>query len=179
VADATGAAITNTQAQTAVNAVRAFWEAVKSYLPDEIVLTVQPTVDIYRETDGELIASTLAATPPSSVTGTSTSAYSMAAGIKVNLVTGVIRNGRRVRGAIFIVPAGSNAMTSTGSVASGTRTAVNAAGSTLISTLAGGGMNMIVFNRPGADPVTKPGDRQIVANLETNEKTAILRGRRD
>jgi hypothetical protein len=70
-------------------------------------------------------------------------------------------------------------MTSTGSVASGTRTAVNAAGSTLISTLAGGGMNMIVFNRPGADPVTKPGDRQIVANLETNEKTAILRGRRD
>jgi hypothetical protein len=40
-------------------------------------------------------------------------------------------------------------------------------------------MNMIVFNRPGADPVTKPGDRQIVANLETNEKTAILRGRRD
>lgn len=182
VADATGAAITNTMAQAAVNAVRAFWDANKALLPDEISLTVSPTVDIYRENDGELIASTNAATPPASVTGTATVSYAMASGLRANLNTFTILNGRRVRGSIYIVPAATSAFTAAGVVASATRTTVNAAGTTLISALATAGMNLIVFNRPVKDEagnITRAGDKTICVAIECNEKGAVLRGRRD
>src|SRR5678809_371942 len=89
VAEGAGAFWTATQAQNAVNAVRTFWNSCAPLLPDDIVLTVQPVVDIYNEVDGQLTASVTAATPPTSVTGTSAVAFAMAAGVKMTLNTGV------------------------------------------------------------------------------------------
>lgn len=174
--------LTAGEAQTAVNAVRAFWDPVKAYLPDEVTLTVQPTVDQYRDTDGELVNSVTAATPPASVIGTSATAFMMAAGMKANLQTSTIRNGRRVRGAIYIVPATTAAMTTSGMVAAAARLAVNNAGATLISTLATANMNLVVWSRPLKDAggtVVRNGAWTSVQTIETNEKAAVLRGRRD
>lgn len=175
-------ALTAAEAQTAVNAVRKFWAALVTYLPDEIQLTISPVVDQYDIASGQLQSSVSAATPPLSVLGTSTGTFTMAAGMKVNLNTGNVRNGRRVRGAIYIVPASGGVMTATGVVAAVVRTAINAAGATLLSDLSAAGLGLVVYSRP-LDADDKGGPRaggvSNVSGIETNEKGAILRGRRD
>lgn len=180
--DIGSAAITQTQAQTAVNAMRTFWDAVKAYMPDELVLTVQPVVDQYDPAGGTLVGTITAVTAPTAVQGTSAAVYSMASGIKANLQTNNIRNGRRVRGSIYIVPAASGAMNALGSVASATRTAINAAGATMIASLAAVNLNLIVWGRPlrAMDgTLIRTGTVNYVQAMDTNEKSAVLRGRRD
>jgi len=177
--NASGALLTQSQAQAAHNAVRAFWDAIKANLPDEIVLTVDPVVDMYDTANGELGASVTVNTPSATVTGTSTQNYSMAAGVKANLITGIISNGRRVKGAIYIVPTTSGAFSANGLVSSTTTSAINTAGATLISAMATAGLNLGVWSRPRTTPTTREGFVSVVSNVQTNEKTAVLRGRRD
>ena len=106
----------------------------------------------------------------------------MATGPKVNLNTGVVRNGRRVRGSIYVVPGGATTMAANGMVAGAAKTTINAAGATLRNSLSAGGLKLVVWSRPV--PIGKPkGPRDGVTSdvnaLECNEKLAILRGRRD
>jgi hypothetical protein len=179
VREGAGAFWTSTQAQNAVNAVRAFWNTMIPQLPDNIQLNVNPVVDIYNEVDGELQASVTAPTAPAVVIGGSAAAFQMPAGMKLNLNTGIIRNGRRVRGSIFIVPASS--FTTTDGVVLGTvRTSTNTAAATMLSSLATSGLELSVWSREAIkDGVTRPGAISKVSAIETNEKVAILRGRRD
>jgi hypothetical protein len=182
ITDDTGIFLTAAGAQTCVNAVRTFWDAIKANLPDEIVFTVSPVVDSYDETDGTLFASTSAAVAPTSVTGTSSAAYMMAAGIKVNLNTGVIRDGRRVRGAIYVVPAASTVYSALGTVGSSIRTSVNTAGTTMMTSLATAQHPLCVWSRERLASATLPqrdGAVSLVNAIEVNEKGAVLRGRRD
>jgi len=174
--------ITASQAQACVDAVRTFWDAVKAYLPDEITLTVQPTVDMYDHGQGQLLNTVTAGTAPTTVQGGSASVYSMAAGMKVSLQTASINNGRRVRGSIYIVPASSAALNTVGGVSSTVRTAVNAAATTMKGTIFSAGLNLIVWGRPvkdAAGTVTRQGTVNLVTAIDTNEKSCILRGRRD
>lgn len=173
--------LTGAQAQSAVNAVRAFWDTIKAHLPNELMLTVAPSVDYYLVHNAQLAGTVTAATSPTAVLGTAADTFSMAAGLKINLNTGAIQNGRRVRGAIFVVPA-ANAFSLTGTASATAKTALNTAGATLLSALATGGLKLCVWSRPlDATHPKGPRDGTIntVSNMETNEKTAILRGRRD
>lgn len=170
------------EGQSAVNAVRAFWQAINAYLPNEITLTVSPVVDYYLTHNAQLAGSMSAATAPALVLGTSTGNYSMATGPKVNLNTGVILNGRRVRGSIYIVPGSGTTMGPAGMIDPAARTAINSAGATLMSSLSSAGLKLGVWSRP--IPVGKPngpreGEWSDVSVMETNEKLAVLRGRRD
>lgn len=174
--------ITAAQAQSAVNAMRTFWDATKAYMPDEILLTVQPTIDMYDHGNGTLTNTVTAASAPTTVTGTSITAYSMAAGAKMNLQTASINNGRRVRGTIFIVPMASAGMSATGTIAGSTRTALNTAGASLMASLGTAGLQLLVWGRPlkdAAGTITRQGTQNIVTAIDTAEKTAILKGRRD
>lgn len=176
------AELTASDAQAAVNAVRAFFASAAQYLPDEIQLTTSPVVDQYDIPSGDLISSVSAPTPPALVAGTSTAAYFMATGMKVNLNTTTIRNGRRVRGGIYLVPASSAVMGLTGNVLPGARTTINTAGNTLMNALTTAGLQLTVYSRPlTADQPKGPrgGNVATVTAIETNEKGAILRGRRD
>jgi len=168
-----------TTAQQAVDDVRAMWDAIKAYLPNEVVLTVSPVVDIYNIQSGELVGSHTAAVPPANVGGTDTGAYMMAAGVKVNLLTTVIRNGRRVRGAVFIVPAGSTTMGLTGVVVSGARTAIAAAFNTLRGALVTDNHQLVVWSRNKALVGVGNGATSPVNGIDVGEKGAVLRGRRD
>lgn len=170
--------ITNTQAQAAVNAVRAFWAALVSYLPNDITLTVQPVVDCYNLTSGALVASQTVGTPPASVVGTDAGTFSMGSGIRANLNTSVIRAGRRVRGAMYIVPAGGIAYSNAGLVSAAAKTAINTAGTTMMGSFTTGDIELLVWSRP-TTTTSNDGDVAPVSSVEGNEKTAILRGRRD
>lgn len=169
-------------AQDAVNAVRKAWLNISTFLPDNIKLDVQPVVDVYSAADGELVGSYAAAVVPAQVAGSNAAVFSMASGIKINLNTGAIRNGRRVRGSIFIVPAASSAFTTDGLVLGTTRTAINSAFAGINTDLAAVNKQVAVWSRPV--PEGKPyGPRQggltAVSAFDTSEKGAILRGRRD
>jgi hypothetical protein len=177
--DATGAELTVGQCQSAVNAVRAFWDAIKAYLPNEIVLTVLPTVDIYGYITATLVGSHTVATAPATVTGGDTGSYPMASGIKVNLQTEIIMFGRRIRGCTYVVPAAGIAYTNAGQVATGAKTAIDAAGATLLTAMAAAGINLKVWSRPRVLPTARDGFVTNVSSIKTNDQTAVLRGRRD
>lgn len=169
--------------QTAVNAVRAFWAALVTLLPDEASLTVNATVDQFNEVDGTLEYSGTAATPPAVVIGTSAASYQAGAGMKVSWETGTIQNGRRVRGATYIVPASGGVFTSDGVVSSTSRTTVNTACANLISTLTSADLFLQVWSRqlknPDTGAVERNGFRTQVTSGVCGEKGAFLRGRRD
>jgi len=177
-----GSFFTTTNCQIAVNEMRVFWEAIKAYIPNEVILTVSPTVDIYNEVNGDLIGSITATTSPTSTTGTDTTSYSMASGMKMKLATSTIRNGRRVAGALYVVPSGGAAMTAFGVVPSTARTALNNAGNAFRVALLTPLLKHVVYSRPlPEDHPLGPRDGALseITAYDTNEKTAILRGRRD
>lgn len=182
ITEASGFFLTPTTAQTAVDAVRTFWNSVASLLPNEIILSVSPVIDSYNEVDGTLVGSTSAATTPSLVQGGDTLGYSMASGGKLNLNTGVIRFGRRVRGTVFIVPMAGAAFTALGGLGSTPRSTITTAGTTLKNSLSTAGLPWVVYSRPKEATATqpaRPGAISLVSALETSEKGAVLRGRRD
>lgn len=180
--DSTFGPLSASQAQSAVDAVRSFWNALAAHIPNEITLTVSPVVDYYLSHNAQLSGSVSATTPPANVLGTSTGNYSMATGPKINLNTGVIRNGRRVRGAIYIVPGGSSTFGATGMMDGTVRGTFNTAANNLRTALNTAGLKLQVWSRP--IPTGKPngprdGAVSDVNICETNEKLAVLRGRRD
>lgn len=173
--------LSTSQAQNAVNAVRTFFFDIRGVFPNELTLTTLPQVDYYLNHNAQLAGSVSAPTPPPAVLGASTAAFAAAAGAKVNLSTAVIRNGRRVRGAIFLVP-GCAMYTDTGTILGTTKTLVNTAGATMMSALGSAGLKLQVWSRPldATQPKgPRDGDVADVTLIETADKTAILRGRRD
>lgn len=168
-------------AQAAVNAVRAYWNTIANYLPNEVSLNVQPMIDYHLSHNGELAGSVTAAQSPAVVVGTNMGDYSMAAGLKVNLNTATIRNGRRIKGAIFLVPA-AGAFSNTGGAGQTPTTTINDAGTALRTALAAAGLKLQVWSRPvpeGKPHGPRDGATADVTGMEVSPKTAILRGRRD
>lgn len=169
-------------ATDATAAVRKAWLAIATMLPDNIKLDVQPVVDVYTAADGELVGSYAATAVPAQVVGASAAVFSMASGIKVNLNTGQIRNGRRVRGSIFIVPATSAAFTTDGMVLGSSRSLINSAFSGINTDLGPLNKQLAVWSRPIPDGKKfgpRAGGLTAVSAVDTSEKGAILRGRRD
>lgn len=172
---------TASNAQAAVNAVRKFWDGIKGSLPDELKLSVSPIVDIYNEANAELTASVIAPVVPLVVAGTGTTGYTGGAGLKVNWNTGIIRNGRRVKGSTFIVPALGSAFGNTGTPTAGTVLSINTAANTLMADVTAGGTALLVWSRPLVkdDVITRAGATAGVISGTLAPKSAILRGRRD
>jgi len=174
--------ITAADAQTAVNAVRAFWAGVAAYIPNEISLTVDPTVDSFTvlSQNNDLHASVTAATAPTVVTGGGASAYSMAAGLRLEFQTGIIRFGRRVRGSMFIVPTDSSAFSVTGTTSTTAKTAFENSAETMRLAFLNAGLPLSVWSRwDKLKHPERPSAISTVTAAKLNDKTAILRGRRD
>jgi hypothetical protein len=182
ISNPTGDPISNSQATQAVVAVRAWWASLAGLIPNEVQLQVLPTVDCYEvgAFNNSLSSSLTSTTNPAVVNGTDVGAYAMAAGLKANLHTNVIRWGRRIRGCVYVVPAGLSAYTVTGTIAPAAKTTIDNAGTTLLSAMATAGLNLVVWSRFNEK---KHPDRAsavaIVDSVRTNDSTAILRGRRD
>jgi len=168
--------------QAAVNAMRAYWDSLKAYLPNELSLTVSPVVDWYDRETGELQGSNVAATPPVVVVGASSAAYVGGAGLKVTWETGQVRDGRRVRGATYIVPIEGACFNTTGTVATTVRAVINTSSANLLTALTAGGVSMGVWSRfrPAKDELPeRAGAAFQVTTGICSSKSAILRGRRD
>lgn len=162
---------------TIAAAVRAFFNSVATYLPNDVSVAFDTEMTEYDETTGVLTGAE-AVTPPALVTGSVSTAWAGGTGIRLVWGTDVIRFGRRVRGATFLVPAANSVFSTAGQVLPAVVTAVNGHGTTLIGALAGaGGSNLVVWSRPQTVP-SRPGAFSTVATATTSSIAAQLRSRK-
>lgn len=163
----------------AVNAVRAFWNSMVTILPNELTLQVSPIIDEYNTVTGQLIGSTVSSTTPAVVTGGNAGAFAGGSGLKVTWETGVIANGRRVRGSTFVVPVASSAFTTSGTTTPTTQTLINGSAQTLIDALNTNVSELAVWSRPIEGTPGRIGSIHYVTQGICSNKSAIMRSRRD
>lgn len=169
---------TSANAQSAVDAVRAFLVNNQPYIPNEVNLQVMPDVDQYDELTAQLTGTTTATTTPASLLGGGTGSYAGGCGYRYNWRTGVIRNGRRVNGKTYVVPAISSVFAADGTLGSTQVTNFNGYASSFLNALSASGLALMVWSRPN-DVTGLPGAMSGVATGDVSDKSAILRTRRD
>lgn len=166
------------EAQSAVSALQTYFVDLKGTLPDDWSVSVDPVTDAYAIATGQLTGSTTAPSTPAVVVGTAAGAWMGGAGLLTKLNTGVIRNGRRVVGKVFFVPATAAAFEPDGTPGPLTVTALQNALGNMVSNLSIGGLDLVVWSRPLVD-VPLSGVVSQVTGWVCPNRSAILRSRRD
>jgi hypothetical protein len=150
--DFVGAEPTLPDAQAAVDKVDTFAFNIKGIFLNTITLQTLPDVDVLDEATGQL-ENTLNATPDPAVTGGSTAtSMSGASGAVITWRTGLVRNGRRLRGRTFLVPLSSGVYETNGTLTAGTIATINTAATALRDPA--GGADLGVWGRPSGPGAT-------------------------
>jgi len=156
--------------------VRAFWVAAASIFCTTTGMQTSGAVDLVEDTNG-LLTGGLSGGSPAGVSGTATANYSpLASMVLLRLQTGVIRNGRRVQGRIFLGPAAQTTQTNGGVPTAAAGTAATNAGAAL-----GSGATTthpVVWHRPHL-AIGSPGEAISISGYQAGPEFAVLRSRRD
>lgn len=158
----------------AVAAIRAFFSNRAPLLPNEVTISFDTAADSIEPTTGALIG-TAPVTAPAPVTGTGAGVWSAGAGVRIDWLTDAFRNGRRVRGRTFMVPAVSGAFGSDGRVLPAQITATDAAATTMLTALSGANLPLTIWSRPDTGI---GGNMSVVGSAATSGLAATLRGRK-
>jgi len=166
---------TPTEKSDTMAKIRTFFDAFKTYLPNVVTISFPSTFEEFSTTTGELVDSH-AVTPGATVTGTGGSAvFSSAVGACITWKTGLVINGRKLRGRTFMVPLQSlPSFDSNGTLGVAAKVAFESAAAGLI---AGAGLPLFVWHRPS--PGGSDGQASAVTSASITDQTAILRSRRD
>lgn len=173
-------------AGAAAGAIRAFFDALKGSLPDDVTVNFDAEVREIDVATGELVDARPVAAP-AAVQGTVTGAWPAGTGARVIWQTPRVLRGRRVRGATFLVPIGAGLFTTGGQLSGAMITACDTAGANLIAALNTLGTPLLVYSRrvlepstvPGLPPVVlHPGTATEVTAASTSPIVATLRGRK-
>jgi hypothetical protein len=136
-----------------VTPIKNFFTAMASYVPNQVVWTIPSLGDKIQDLDGAIGGSWVGTGGGQvNATGASTG-YPASAGFCIDWKTGTIVNRRRIQGRSFFVPGATAIYQSDGSIIEATRTAIQAAATTLITTL---GTDFLVWSRPVVAPVPNP-----------------------
>jgi len=155
--------------------LRTAYDALKGKLAQGVTVDIDPIVDQLNDSTGTLTGS-VAITPPAQVVGTDTGRQlSRATMVLARLNTDAIVDGRRLRGRIFLGPAGSSCLDTNGQVTAATVTAVSSAFAGLLDVVAG---RIVVWHRP-TSPGGSDGTTGFVQNVGCKPVPAVLRSRRD
>lgn len=172
---AAGGSFGQAQADAAATKTDTWLNAWFPSIPSGVVLRVRPTVEVFDDASGTLL-SFLTVTTDSAEGGSASGGYSAAAGACVNWYTGGIRNGRRVRGRTFMVPLGGSGLQSNGTIDDTRLTAMRNANAALI--VNNSDAKLAVWSRPSGPGATDGISYDVISTTQ-NDKTAILRSRRD
>lgn len=173
-------------AQTAVNDMQAFWNAIKTLIPSVVTLQVDPSVIMVEDVTGEQVGDISVGSPPASILGTGGGAWAAPAGATAQWSTASYLFGRRVKGRTYLVPLTGSAFQSDGTLLGTAQTTLAGAAAALVA----GGSNLVVYTRPRkaapANPVTgKPavtaraGASSLVVSGTVRDIVAVLKSRRD
>lgn len=159
--------------QTAARA-RTFWNAVKAFLPSTVTITEPTTFEEIDTGTGELLSeNTWPGGAP--LVGVLVGNYSAAVGACISWNTIGIVNGRKLRGRTFLVPLGSAAFDTAGTLKDADRTTMLNAANAFAD--ASTGIDLAVWHRP--QPNGSDGVAAGVTTANITDKTAVLRSRRD
>lgn len=129
----------------ALAAIRTFFNSCTTYLPTSLTLDFPGTGDQLESTTGALTGVWSVAPPLPVIGAAPTGFFAGGTGVRVIWETGVIVNGRRVKGSTFIVPLSTFAYDTNGTMTSGGFSAINNAA----GVLAGTGL-LKIWSRPNA-----------------------------
>lgn len=119
-----------------LTALRAFFEAVKTSIPNTITITYPSSGNVIDDTTGQVKAA-WASTAPAPTVCSATGTYQAPTGACINWNTGLFVGGRRLRGKTFLVPLANGAFGSDGKLVPANVTAFTTAANTLASSATG------------------------------------------
>jgi hypothetical protein len=151
--------------------IRAFFDALKAFLPNNMTIQVPNTGDQVDESTGHIIGAWTGAAQ-AIITCTGTGNYPGSAGACINWRTSLVLNGRRPMGRTFLVPLVTGSFETNGSIAAATITAMQTAANTLITNLAG---ELKIWSRPRP---TIAGANVTVTSANVPDLAVVLRSRR-
>lgn len=155
---------------TIANLVQQFFIAIRTNLPNDVTISFDSEVTVHND-QGELTA-TYPVTPPASTVGGQTGGWAGAAGARIDWLTGIIVAGRRLRGRTYIVPLASTVYDNDGTLTTAFVNTLTAAANGLADALELAGLPLVVVSRTHQT-------QSVVTGQIVNDKTAILRSRRD
>lgn len=158
---------------TDMTGVRTFWDSIKGLIPTGVSIAVPNSGDQFTEGTGTITGSW---SGPAQATVASTGgagAYLATAGAMIRWTVAGVVDGRRPIGKTFIVPVSTSVFSSSGTIAAGTVTTVNAAITALLSTYGGA---MKLWHRPNAKGA---GSQLTILSGQCINKQVVLRSRRD
>lgn len=153
-------------------AIRTFFNSLAGRFPVGLTIQVRGDGPKIEDSTGALVGSWVEATP-AAVTGTGAGDYAAPVGTHVNWVTGLIVQGRRVRGRTFLVPMSAAVFESDGTVEAVVLTSIRDAAAALIVAAIN---NFVVWHRPQPG---NAGSSDDVESATVPDKAAVLRSRRD
>lgn len=151
-----------------------FFEALRSRIPADVEVLVEPEVAVIDELTGmtqEFIVATDAANP---VLFTGAGGYSAPSGAVVTWNTAGVANGRRVRGRTFVVPLANTAYEDDGTLTFPALNDLRDAGAAMVGTGFDSGFGIWSRPRSGGG-----GGFYEVNSYRVADKAAVLRSRRD
>jgi hypothetical protein len=157
-------------AQSAADAVAAFWNAIVPHTPASWHFTIQSDVSKLDDSTGDLV-SVESITPLTQVGSGGDSGYAGGVGAVVGWITNAVHGTRRLKGRTFVVPLSAPRYEADGTITSAALTTIRAAATTLIAHADFG-----VWGRPvgGVNGLFSN-----AAATNTRDHVAILRSRRD
>lgn len=173
---ASGGSIDQALVDSAVNKTAFFLSAWRTYQPLGCSTQVDTAVAEIDEVTGS-IQSYHTGPSVAAGTGSDTGNYAAGTGACISLYTADVRNGRRVRGRIFMVPLGQNALQNDGTLGSGALTAFRASAAQLIDSL--DPARLVIWHHPAPFPSIPDGGGYRVTAYSIKDKVAQLRSRRD
>lgn len=161
--------------------IQDFFDAIKAMIPNNVTITFPGTGDVLDETTGA-ITGTWTSAAPAAVDGTNASDYAAPVGMCVNWETGVVQDGRRLRGKTFLVPLSGDMFDTDGTPDATAVATLLAAAQTLAT-----GSYLVVWHRPRAakSAVTIPavssraGGFASISDASVTDMAAVLTSRRD
>lgn len=160
-------------AQEAADAVAEFFDSIKAFFSNTIVIRVLTEVETIDDATGDLVDTIPVVPSISSTTGTSASGFSGPTGFLINWKTAAVVGGRRLRGKTFLVPGAFNQFEADGTITAGALTILNNAANAYRTHV---GIAPVVWHRPvgGAGGSSAP-----ITSASAPDKAVVLRSRRD
>lgn len=169
-----GAVTTAPEANDIAGRVRAFWNAMVTYLCGGLTITVDPSVQTFDAVGGLLLGVT-GAVPPAVITLGGTASLPKANMLGITYRTSTIANNRLLAGRTFVGPLDPGAVTTAGAPVAGAKTALLTAAAALGTGATGS--QFVIWHRPG--PLGQPGGLGPVTSQAAADKLWVLRSRRD
>lgn len=161
------------EAQSLANRVAAAFTEMRTMLPGDVNIGIEPEVPVI-DSDTGVISAFNTISPPAAIEGGAIDQFAGPVGAVVTWRTGDLRNGRRIRGRTFLVPLSTATFSDDGTLASSQFSYLQDFADTLMGGAGEGDLG--VWSRPSGG---SGGVFATVTGYTIPDMAAVLRSRRD